>query len=112
MARPKKKDNEKRKHQVNFRLTDDEYSVLLKQSQMSGLDKGTWIRKVIFSKRMPKAKLEPINQKLFIELSRQGNNLNQLLRKVNSTAIDKTTILNQINVLNRVYKLIIKELIG
>lgn len=73
-----------RTQQINIRLTKNEYAQILELSKGSELSPANWIRKYIFSKRFPKAKMAPITIDTFNELNKIGVNLNQLTRLANS----------------------------
>ncbi len=84
MARKKLTLEMLRTEQINIRLTKKEYAEILELSKGSELSPANWIRKFIFSKRFPKAKMSPITMDTFNELNKVGVNLNQLTRLANS----------------------------
>ncbi len=84
MARKKLTPEMLRTEQINIRFTNKEYAEILELSKGSELSPANWIRKFIFSKRFPKAKMSPITIDTFNELNKVGVNLNQLTRLANS----------------------------
>lgn len=84
MARKKLNDDLLRTKQMNIRLTKKEYRGLIEFAKSSELSPANWIRKFIFSKRFPKAKMSPITMDTFLELNKIGVNLNQLTKLANS----------------------------
>lgn len=76
-----------RDESIKIRLTKDEKATLEKIKTRKQL--APWAREVLLSqnqKRKPKVNVDP---KLLIELTRAGNNLNQITKKVNSLGFDE-----------------------
>ncbi|CAN0605889.1 unnamed protein product, partial [Ectocarpus sp. 12 AP-2014] len=84
MGRPKKESTALKTIQVNIRMTDNDYSKVSNSAETIGLSVTEYIRRKITGKVLPKKKVSPFDRKLFVELSRVGNNLNQLARVTNS----------------------------
>ncbi|NOT74946.1 MAG: plasmid mobilization relaxosome protein MobC [Cyclobacteriaceae bacterium] len=83
MARPPVNSSEKRIHQVNIRLTDDENEKASQYSTASGLSPANWIRQKVFTGKFPAVKLSPIDAALYMELKKIGVNLNQVTHRIN-----------------------------
>lgn len=83
MARPKKSIDQLRLLQINIRVTLEEQVLLEEASKSYGLSVIEYIRIRSLKKQLPKYNLPSVNRDLIIELSRIGNNLNQLTRKAN-----------------------------
>lgn len=72
-------ENEKRKHAVTCRLTDDEKT---KVDQLRGaITRGEWLRRAALGK--PPRMIPELNRQAWVELARLTANLNQLARAVN-----------------------------
>jgi hypothetical protein len=85
MARKKLPIETLRTKQINFCLTDTEYQNLRSLAQASGLHLNNWIRKYLFSRRLPPVIMSPITRDTLLELNKIGVNLNQLTRLANAT---------------------------
>lgn len=84
MARKKLSPDLIRTEQINIRFTATEFEDVKSQSKGAELSPANWIRKYLFSKRFPKAKMSPITMDTFNELNKIGVNLNQLTKLANS----------------------------
>src|SRR5690554_2716110 len=84
MVRPRKNYEELRLFQTNIRLTDSELENAKQQATQAGLSLAVWFRACAFSKKRPTAKQRFAHRDLFIDLSRIGNNINQLAYLANS----------------------------
>ena len=71
----------KRNKQIIFCLTEVENMELEKRIGQSGLKKGEYIRNCVLNKEI--VNLDPIKE-LLPEMKRQGVNLNQIAKKLNS----------------------------
>lgn len=89
MARPKCNIKELKIFQINIRLTFDEQLLIESQSKTYGLSVVEYVRKRALNKQLPKHTISPINRELLIELSRIGNNVNQLAKRNNQNFLDK-----------------------
>lgn len=96
MGRPKKELKSLKIIQVNVRMTVDDYSKVSINAKTIGLSIVEYIRRKITEKPLPKKKVSPSDRKLFVELSRVGNNLNQLTRVTNSGIRDPFGINKQL----------------
>lgn len=92
-VRVKKRDQDYEKSRVKktVTFTKDEFDQIEEQRKISGVDFNKFARSAILKKKI---KL-PIEQDLIIELSRIGNNLNQIAKATNSRD-DKVQILTQL----------------
>lgn len=77
--------NRKRNKPVFFRVDEQEYDLIKQKMQLIGLDDmGTYLRRMAIYGYMVEVDMEPLNR-LTVELSRIGNNLNQLTKRANET---------------------------
>ncbi len=83
MGRKQVNEKDKRKVQVNIRLTDDEYQRIVGYATGSDLSPANWIRKKVFTGKFPAAKITAIEADALTQLSRIGSNLNQVVKKIN-----------------------------
>lgn len=83
MGRRQLEDKEKRKVQVNIRLTDDEYNKITTFATGCDLTPANWMRKKVFTGKFPATKISPIDSAAIQELRRIGVNLNQAVHKIN-----------------------------
>ena len=84
MARPRKDISKQRTIVIAFRVSQSEYLIITKNAETIGLSTAEYIRRKCTGKSLPTKKVNPMDRKLFVELSRVGNNLNQLARVSNS----------------------------
>lgn len=74
--------NKSRPNQFLFRLSDPEKELFLHKVARSGLSQQNYIKKCVLDK--PVISLDRAEMhKIMVELSRQGNNLNQIARVLN-----------------------------
>ena len=83
MTRPRKQIQDLKMLQINIRVTLEEQLQIEEYSKSYGLSVTQFIRVRSLKKQLPKHSIPSINRELFIELSRIGNNLNQLAKKAN-----------------------------
>jgi uncharacterized protein (DUF1778 family) len=83
MARPKKNFDEIKLLQINLRVTLSEQVQLEEAAKTHGLSLVQYIRVRALKKQLPKFKMTVADQELVIELSRIGNNINQITKKIN-----------------------------
>lgn len=81
MARPKKEIGELKAIHVSFRTTLDNYLIVAHNAESCGLSVADYIRRRITCKPLPRYKVSPYERKIFVQLSRIGNNINQLTKK-------------------------------
>jgi len=96
MGRPKKEFTALKIIQVDVRMTVDDYSKVSVNAETIGLSIAEYIRRRIAEKSLPKKKVSPSDRKLFVELSRVGNNLNQIAKVANSGIRDPFSIHKQL----------------
>ena len=96
MGRPKKELASLKIIQVNIRMTTDDYLKVSVNAETVGLSITEYIRRKITKKSLPKKKVSPLDRKLFVELSRMGNNLNQLAKVSNAGIRDPFNINKQL----------------
>ena len=74
--------NKSRPNQFLFRLSDSEKELFLNKVTRSGLSQQSYVKKCVLDK--PVISLDRAEMhKILVELSRQGNNLNQIARILN-----------------------------
>ena len=81
MARPKKDIESLKAIKLNLRFTVNEYLIVCNNAGTLGISVADYLRKKATGKTLPRTKISPDSRKLFIELSRIGNNLNQITKK-------------------------------
>ncbi|MEM9649465.1 MAG: plasmid mobilization relaxosome protein MobC [Bacteroidota bacterium] len=81
MARPKKDVKTLKAIVVSFRLNVDRYLELTENAETLGMTIPDFIRKKISGKVLKRKRYSPLDRRVFIELSRIGNNINQLTRQ-------------------------------
>lgn len=74
--------NKSRPLQVKFRLNEKEAEILKKKVEASGLSQQEYLLKCALQKEMKVIDLSELKE-VMTELQRQGNNLNQLTKKLN-----------------------------
>lgn len=77
-------------------MTVNDYMKVSADAVTIGLSIAEYIRRRITEKSLPKKRVSPSDRKLFVELSRVGNNLNQIAKVVNSGIRDPLSIYKQI----------------
>ena len=83
MGRPKKKIEEIKIFQINLRVTLNEQIQLETFAKNYGLNVVEYVRRRSLQKQLPKFVMSRLERDLLIELSRIGNNINQMSKKVN-----------------------------
>ena len=83
MARPKKKLDEIKLFQINLRVTLNEQVQLEEIAKTYGLNVVEFVRRRALQKQLPKFTMLGLQRDLLIELSRIGNNINQMSKKAN-----------------------------
>lgn len=72
--------NKKRPHQVTFRLSDEELEILKEKISSSGKNQQEYLRRAALSQNI--TNMDELKE-LIPEMKRQGNNLNQVAKKLN-----------------------------
>ena len=85
MPQSKKSANIKRAHRVKLSFTQDEYNLIAARAQSIGKPVAVYCRIAALNSRI-KFVPEP-NQEALLELKRQGVNLNQAVRAINSSLL-------------------------
>jgi septation ring formation regulator EzrA len=83
MARPRKTVEQIKVFQINFRVTLNEQMQLETFAKNYGLNVVEYVRKRALQKQLPKFTMPGLQRDLLIELSRIGNNINQMSKRVN-----------------------------
>lgn len=81
MARPKKKIQDLKAIRVNVRMTVSEYLTVSENAETLGIAIPDFIRLKTTGRVLPRKRIAPEDRKLFIEMGRIGNNINQLTKK-------------------------------
>lgn len=81
MARPKKDVRKLKAIIVSFRLNVDRYLELANNAETVGLTIPQFIRKKLSGSVLTRMRYSPIDRKVYVELSRIGNNINQLTKQ-------------------------------
>lgn len=77
-------------------MTTDEYLKVATNAETLGITIAQYIRKTCTGKSLPTKKINPLDRELFVQLSRIGNNLNQLTKVYNSGIRDPFNIKEQL----------------
>lgn len=85
MARPKSSLEALKVLQVNVRFTLAEQLLLEETAKIYGISVVNYIRIRALKQQLPKFQMTGIDREILIELSRIGNNINQLTKKANQT---------------------------
>ena len=82
-TRPKKTIEQIKIFQINFRVTLNEQMQLESFAKNYGLNVVEYVRRRALQKQLPKFVMSGLERDLLIELSRIGNNINQMSKRVN-----------------------------
>lgn len=96
MARPKKNLESLRAMQINIRYSVNEYLVVSDNANCLGISVADYVRRRTTGVVLPRKKVSTEDRRLFIELSRVGNNINQLTKKVHSGNHYPRQLLNEL----------------
>lgn len=99
-------ENRKRNQTLSIRLTQAEKSTICKKSKKAKLTLTEYILKSSLQTEIKVVDLQP----LLVELKRIGNNLNQITRKINSSAFSFYNFSEMIAMQRKIYDAIIKLL--
>lgn len=72
---------------VPIRFSKEERDSLLSQAKSYGVSLSEFVRRAALKRRLPPAPPPQINRDIYQELSRIGNNLNQVARKIHQGAV-------------------------
>jgi hypothetical protein len=82
---------------VAIRLNQNDYEKLEKSGQVYGLSAGQFLKKTALDVRLRKPLFsDEIGRAILLELTRQGSNINQITRKINSGELPNNVELNRI----------------
>lgn len=112
MARPKKSFDQLKVLQINFRVTLEEQLILEEFSKLYGVNVVEFIRIKALKKQLPKNTMSGISRELLIELSRVGNNINQLTKKANQNNPNLNGLKDELYNLNESLNEIKKQLLN
>ena len=101
MARPKKDIKELKSIHISFRMTVNEYLIISDSANTLGIGIPDYIRRKVTGRTLSRAKVLPENRKLFVELSRIGNNINQLTKKAHLGMKEPISLSKQLEDLRR-----------
>lgn len=101
MGRPKKELSKLRLVQINVRVSAEEFCKVAANAESVGLSITEFLRRKGTKKALPAKKIRPIERKFFVELSRIGNNLNQLSKVYNSGIQDPLGIAQELVAVKR-----------
>jgi hypothetical protein len=100
MARPKKETEQKVKNLIMLRLTDTQYEIVCEYARLMGLPPAVYVRKIVTEGRHPIrcniVRNDEKIDKLIAQLSRVGNNLNQITRFFNQGGSSAPEIVKEI----------------
>lgn len=111
MARPKKSFESLKVLQINIRVTLEEQLLLEEFSKFYGVNVVEFIRMRALKKQLPKHMMSGINRELLIELSRIGNNINQLTKRANQNNPNLNGLKDELYNLNDSLNTIKKQLL-
>lgn len=108
MARPKKKEDERRSVQRLTRYSPEENMLLLENVSKANMEIGEFTRSMtLYRKFSPRRPLAEIDFLLYLrgEIGRAGNNLNQLVQRLNAANLSPTAqaaqdVINQLQEIN------------
>lgn len=98
MARPKKTDEQRRDVPRLIRLTKSEDVALIERAELAGMNISDFLREAGLKKRFtPRPPLAEAEFLLYLrgEIGRAGNNLNQLVQRLNAANLPPTAIAAQ-----------------
>jgi len=112
MARPKKKIQDLKAIRINVRMTVSEYLTVSENADTLGITIPDFIRMKTTGRVLPKKRISPEYRKLFIELGRIGNNINQLTKKVHLGMNNSTVLDEQLYELIRTFDVLISNIVN
>ncbi len=103
----RKEPNRKEQRQINFRVSEDEYLKLKQSAETLNMSVPTFVKKKAQGTRLVAPKLDFESRRSIIsELSRAGNNINQIAKVLNADKENMTDF----EQLNRKFEEVRKEL--
>lgn len=89
---------ERRDISIQFRVNKAEFEFLKELVEASGLERGHYIRKEILnSEPVIKRKMPHLEQSLYREIQHQGNNLNQITKRLHTNEDFKQSVASEAN---------------
>ncbi|MBW0246849.1 plasmid mobilization protein [Lentilactobacillus parabuchneri] len=93
-----KADSAKQTKRINFRLTGREYEKLKKSANTYGLTVSNYAKQLALKSKLRKPYFSASDtRKIILELTRQGNNINQIARNINQNDSLKSAMLIEIS---------------
>lgn len=94
---------------IRARISNDDYKTFIKRVEKSGLTKSAFLRQCATQTTIYDT--DPL-RKLYFELKKEGNNLNQLVRQLNQyDSASKNELKKELKVINKLYREIKDHLI-
>ena len=112
MARPKKNIKSVKSIQVNVRFTVDQFLLVSDSAHSLGIEMTEYIRRKSSGQAMPKAKINNTDRAVFVELSRIGNNINQITKKVHIGGHSPAQLQAQLSELKKALDFIKSNILG
>lgn len=80
-------------NKISIRLNDNEMNILETNASLCGLNKSAFIRHFLLHSKPP---IHKFDQAMVVQLSRAGNNLNQITKHVNKNKAIDSIVLKRI----------------
>ncbi len=84
MARPKIAADRLRTATIGVRVSPAEYAALKEKATTMGMTPAQWLRAAALARQLPPPPAPPVNLDTYRELGRIGNNLNQVVARINA----------------------------
>lgn len=98
---------EKRTRHLHITLAEKEFDTLCSDARRCGLSRSTYLRRLIMKKQIKARPTEDI-RKLYAEVNRIGNNINQIARGVNAGIAKSEDIAMSAFLMKKIYELMEK----
>ncbi|PSM51436.1 putative mobilization protein MobC [Campylobacter blaseri] len=90
---------------ISIRLNDDEMDSLMLKANLSGFSISSYIRYIILHSKPP---IHKFDKAMIIELSRIGNNINQIAKYINTNkSLDNVVLKSLISIESLLNKLVV-----
>lgn len=94
-------------NKISLRLTDNEMNLLETNASLCGLNKSAFVRDVLLKAKPP---IHKFDKAMVVQISRLGNNLNQIAKHVNKNeSIDHIALKHIIEISNSINSLLDKD---